>query len=631
MEDSKNLIIFIVFSVVILIGWGVLFPPPKPVQPPQTTPRTSPKPTTQPGNLSSQKTSGHGPTTRQLGSTSQPTTHPTTSFASGRPTLQPAPHAPRPVEVPLKQEMFQGKHYSAKVTNRDGGIVHLELHKFLADISKKDKQKYNMVSKTLSAFPPVTERLLDENLLPRDVSQKQIVYDHITKPKPNTIALRAKVHSRKGGLVTLEKTYIFSPDEYQFVVEYRIVNDTSHIIKSQVALSLRDHEDPKKLTAGGMFTQPEQLQALCQDPKRSTPQRFDSKDMADSASKIREVWMGLEFGRQLFQGNSLFAAVDRRYFLMAILPVWGNADQTTSCEGRGNLAGWVETILTNAGVLVPPQGTYAFQVKSYFGPKYYQNLQQVGRGLEHSIDFGFFAFLSRPMLWLMQFFYNTFGKINLANWGLCIILLTLLVKLLTWPLTQRSMESMKKMQKLKPEMDRLKEKYGEDKESFQREMMNLYVKEGINPISGCLPMLIQMPIWIALYNTLFYAVELYQAPFIPGWIDDLSSKDPLYILPVSLGVAMFVQQKITPQTLDNTQTKVLLWFMPIFFTAIMLFLPAGLTLYIFVNTILGLAHHWYIHSKPDEPTDTSKTTKKKPSWMERMQQHIDEQKKRQSH
>lgn len=622
MQDSKNLVVFIVFSVVILIGWGVLFPPPKPVQPPP-----SKRMQRTPGTTKSQ--TGHKATT-QPGASSQPTTLTTTAPATRTRTLRPVDRQPAPVLVPMQHKIFAGKFYTVQVTNREGGIVSLALHRFLADASKKDKQKYNMISKTLAAFPPVTEQLLDEHLAPGE-GQRQITYHKITTPKPHIVVLHANVLSRKGGRVALEKRYIFSDKDYQFRIEYQITNLTQHFVKSQVALSLRDHEDPKKLTAGGMFTQPEQLQALCHDPKRSTPQRFDSKDLADSASKIRDTWMGLEFGRQLFQGNSMFVAVDRRYFLMAILPVWGNADQTTSCEARGNLSGWVETRLSNAGVSVPPQGSYSFQIKGYFGPKYYQNLQQVGQGLENSIDFGFFAFLSRPMLWLMQFFYNTFGKIGLANWGLCIILLTLLVKLLTWPLTQRSMESMKKMQKLKPEMDRLKEKYGEDKESFQKEMMNLYVKEGINPISGCLPMLIQMPIWIALYNTLFYAVELYQAPFIRGWIDDLSSKDPFYILPLSLGVAMFVQQKITPQTLDNTQTKIMLWFMPIFFTAIMLFLPAGLTLYIFVNTILGLAHHWYIHSKPDEPPSQKPTSaKKKATWMERMQQYVNDQQKGQS-
>ncbi|MEM1009789.1 MAG: membrane protein insertase YidC, partial [Myxococcota bacterium] len=278
--------------------------------------------------------------------------------------------------------------------------------------------------------------------------------------------------------------------------------------------------------------------------------------------------------------------------------------------------------------LAPGQST-TFEMKAFFGPKYYNRLEQVGGRLDSSVDFGIFAFISKPMLWLMQTFYDGMGKVGMANWGLAIIFLTLLVKLLMWIPTSKQMESMKKMSKLKPQMDKLKEKYGDDKESIQRETMALYSREGVNPLGGCLPMLLQMPIWLALYNTLYYAVELYQAPFIPGWINDLSVRDPIFVLPITLGVLMFLQQKMTPTTgMDGTQAQIMQIFMPVFFTAIMLFLPSGLTLYILVNTLIGIIHQWIVYNQPDKPVDPKK--KRKPSWLERMNQYVEEQQKKAS-
>ncbi|TNE46910.1 MAG: membrane protein insertase YidC [Deltaproteobacteria bacterium] len=622
MQDSKNLILFIVLSVGVLFGWGILFPPPKPAKrPPINKTKLRPKPGQR--NTTPARTRNGSKVNPSTRPSSQPSSRATTVAARNQPTLRPAPPRRREPVVPTQTASFSNKLFTVKVSNHGGGLLSMQLKKFRQ--GKKEKRiELNLMDNTLKSNPPLMERLLDEQLQTGGAQNKRhIIYSKISQPKPNEIALTGQVNAKNGGHVLVEKKYVFQQDSYKFHVEYRLTNRTGSTIKSTVALTLTDHEDPSKLTAGGMFSQPELLQVLCQDPKEQQPQRFDSTELAKSTNQVSQSFSKEKLGVELFRANSNYAALDRRYFLFAFLPEWGKGDQTTMCKARGNNGGWVQVELTNDGVSLAPNQSREFKVAAYFGPKYYSNLQKVGKNLQQTINFGFFAFLSRPMLWLMQFFYNSMG--SWANWGLAIILLTLLVKLITWPLTHRSMASMKKMQKLKPEMDRLKEKYGDDKESFQREMMNVYVKEGINPISGCLPMLVQMPVWFALYNTLFYAVELYQAPFIPGWIDDLSSKDPLYILPISMGVAMFIQQKITPQTMDNAQAKAMLWFMPIFFTFIMLFLPAGLTLYIFVNTILGLLHHWYIHTQPDEPEDKKPKKKKKAGWMERMQKLVDEQ------
>ena len=168
--------------------------------------------------------------------------------------------------------------------------------------------------------------------------------------------------------------------------------------------------------------------------------------------------------------------------------------------------------------------------------------------------------------------------------------MTILIKLLLLPLTHKSMKSMKDMAKLKPLMEELKKKYKDDKQRLNQEMMNLYKIHKINPLGGCFPMLLQMPIWIALYRMLYSSVELYQTPFIAGWIDDLSWRDPYFIMPIVLGLAMFLQQKLSPTSVDSQQAKMMMYAMPVFMTFIMLYLPSGLVLYIFVNSLLSIGH-----------------------------------------
>jgi YidC/Oxa1 family membrane protein insertase len=616
MEDSKRLVLFIIFSVGILIGWSMLFPPPRP---PKPQPLPTKTPISREFSPSTQPTSMHAVTQPStLSAASQPTSMYVATQPSAKLTT-PSDAVARSVQVtgasaisrPAEQQMsFTTSLYEVTVSNWGGAIVGMQMNNF-RDPNKQTHTKLNLISRMMQRDPPYTERLLSPDL----VDHKQIDYTTMDRPQPNVIRLQGRVAARSGGYVIAEKSYVFHTDKYQFDIQYNLINHTGKTITSQMAITARDYEDPKNLTSGGMFSMPEYIQVLCKLNQEKKPQHLDSKKLTKAVDGEIE-----DYGRETIKGQIGYAAIDRRYFLMAIVPKMDNQDFAISCAGAANKIGWIKAQVHNSGRSVAHNGSYQFNVLGYFGPKYYEQLQKVGNDLESSIDFGFFAFLSKPMLWIMQFFYNTFGKINFNNWGLSIILLTLLVKLLLWPLTHRMMLS---MTKLKPQMDKLKAKYGDDKESLNREMMNLYVKEGVNPASSCLPMLVQMPIWIALYNTLYYAVELYQASFIPGWIDDLSSRDPWFILPIMLGVSMFIQQKMSPQTMDNAQAQMLLWFMPIFFTIIMLFLPAGLTLYIFVNTIIGVLHQWYIYNTPDKPEDPKKTKSKKPGWMERIRDSFD--------
>ncbi len=238
----------------------------------------------------------------------------------------------------------------------------------------------------------------------------------------------------------------------------------------------------------------------------------------------------------------------------------------------------------------------AYEVVGYLGPKNYTNLGAADDAagfstqFKSTIDLGWFAFIGKPLLWLLLKFYSF-----LQNWGLAIMVLTLLVKGATLYWTTKSMRSMKAMAGLAPLMKQLQEKYKDDKQRLQAETMALYKTHNVNPIAGCLPILLQMPIWLALYRMLSSAGELYQQPFIPGWIDDLTSTDPYHILPAVLVVTMFLQARLTPATGDSRQQKFLQYGMPLMFGVMSFFFPAGLTLYIFTNTVLSALHSIYMN------------------------------------
>ncbi|MCX5747741.1 MAG: membrane protein insertase YidC [Proteobacteria bacterium] len=236
------------------------------------------------------------------------------------------------------------------------------------------------------------------------------------------------------------------------------------------------------------------------------------------------------------------------------------------------------------------------EVYAYLGPKNYKDLERADdvagfeSGFKATIDLGWFAFIGRPLMWLLLKFQSVVG-----NWGLAIILLTFLVKGATLFWTTKSMRSMKAMAALGPQMKALQAKYADDKQRLQAETMALYKVHGVNPIAGCLPILLQMPIWLALYRMLSTAGELYQQPFITGWINDLTAPDPSHVLPAILVVTMFVQARLTPATGDSTQQKVMQYGMPLMFGVMSFFFPAGLTLYIFTNTLLSALHSVYMN------------------------------------
>lgn len=292
-------------------------------------------------------------------------------------------------------------------------------------------------------------------------------------------------------------------------------------------------------------------------------------------------------GRAGYEGRPACTSARARFGLregvdvMALGTAYSRAVEAAASEDE-------KATLAAARDSLMPGRTRDLTFRAFLGPKDLDELKAVDRGLDDTIDFWVLGFLCKPMLWILRQCHDL-----VPSWGLAIIVLTLLVKVLTLYPTQKSMLQMRRMAELKPKMDEIRERFKDDKVKMNQAMMDLYKREKVNPLGGCLPMLLQMPIWIALYRTIYGAVDLYQAPLFL-WVDDLSAPDPYFVMPLLLGGLMFLQQKMTPTMGDQTQARIMLWMMPIMFTAFMLFLPSGLVFYILVNTLLSIAHQWYV-------------------------------------
>jgi len=258
----------------------------------------------------------------------------------------------------------------------------------------------------------------------------------------------------------------------------------------------------------------------------------------------------------------------------------------------------VDGDLYTAGVIVPfaapgADGTLTQEVALYAGPQDQDKLATIAPGLELTVDYGWLTIIAAPLFWVLKNLYAWVG-----NWGVAIILLTCLIKLIFYPLSAASYRSMAKMRVLAPKMQRLKEQYGDDRQRMQQAMMEMYKTEKINPLGGCLPILVQIPVFIALYWVLLASFELRQAPFF-GWIKDLAATDPYFILPILMGATMIIQTRLNPEPPDPIQAKIMK-IMPIAFSVFFFFFPAGLVLYWLVNNILSIAQQWHITRRMEQ-------------------------------
>ena len=320
-------------------------------------------------------------------------------------------------------------------------------------------------------------------------------------------------------------------------------------------------------------------------PIGGTSVKYDAKNPLDSwevvayqnESVVRKTLDKIKDGEEVLQGNTSWVGFGNRYFATAII----NQSQLNPDVVLVRHSDFVGAYLRYPLQTKADQDRLAFSIKVYSGPKDYTDLSKVP-GMKQLINYGTFSILAYPLLELLRFF-NRF----VHNYGIAIILLTLLVRIIFYPLSLKSFRSMRNMQKLQPQIAAIKEKYKDDVQRFNQEQMALFKTHNVNPLGGCLPMLVQMPVFFALYAVLGNSIELFHAPFF-GWVHDLSAKDPLYIFPVLMGISMFVQQKMTPTAgMDPTQAKMMM-LMPVIFSFIMISLPSGLTIYIFLSTLMGI-------------------------------------------
>lgn len=361
--------------------------------------------------------------------------------------------------------------------------------------------------------------------------------------------------------LAVEKKYSFSAGSYLIGAELKASNPTG------IALSTRVDTVISAPVAGQDESSYHQG-PITRTAKDLTRQDDDEPRLAGSG---RLRWLGLE----------------DKYFLAAVIPVTeAQFSWTTEVPSPGT-----SRATLHFPVNLAPNGASRTGYNVWLGPKEYDTLVDLKVNLEEAIEFGWFDWMAKPFLVVLNFFNKYIG-----NYGVAIIVLTVIIKVLFYPLTKKSLQSMRDMQKMQPQMAAIKERFKDDKNKMNKEMMELYKRNKINPVGGCLPMVLQIPVFIALYEVLYVAIELRHAPFFL-WITDLSAKDPYYITPLLMGATMFIQQKMTPTAVDPAQQKIML-LMPVVFTVMFLSFPSGLVLYWLVNNVLSIGQQYFIYKTP---------------------------------
>ncbi len=366
--------------------------------------------------------------------------------------------------------------------------------------------------------------------------------------------------------VVVTKTWRFARGSYAVGLEQRLQNESEATWDGASYLQIRRLHDP----AGRSMTDVESYSF--HGPVTFNGEKYEKRDVGDLASA------GVEFTTE---GG--WVASIQHHFLTAAIPS-GRAQFSATSTPAGLYT------LTAVGMpqAVPPGQSTVFKDQYFVGPKLQDQLEATAPRLRLTVDYGWLTVISQPLFWLLSQIHDLVG-----NWGWAIILMTVLIKLVFYKLSETSGKSMAKMRKLQPRMKSLQERYADDRQKLSQAMMELYKKEKVNPAAGCLPILVQMPVFLALYWVLLESVEMRQAPFAL-WIQDLSERDPFYILPLLMGVTMWFQQKLNPAPPDPVQAKIM-QLLPVIFTVFFAFFPAGLVLYWFVNNLLAILQQWRIN------------------------------------
>ncbi len=541
---NVRLILAVAFSLAIVIAWGKLNPPPPKAVPPAQTAQTASPTGTDAANA------------------------PGTPFAAGAPAAPGTPaaireanaaKAPQTFDTTEQMGLYRAKFSSWGAAPVEITLLHPQYQENVASSGKKETQPINLVRRTLPELPfTITFPESDFAIAPDAAwtkvrqSEKELVYVW------------------DSDAVHVEKQYLFVPGSYHIDLHVTVENKSDKALNEHLDLAIYGWQDPN-IKQGGMFGPRIIVNAgYCDvDGKLKDASKL-GKDPAEGQGAVR--WLG----------------IDEKYFLLAAAIAPSTTPHT--CQVITSPNGTITARLTTEHRTLAPKTSTTYDFAGFLGPKLLDQLDGVKVGgvdahFGDALNYGWTEAIARPMLAILKAIHSV-----VPNWGVAIIVLTLLLKAITWYPTSKSMRSMKGMAKLKPEMDKLKVKFGDDKAKMNEAVMQLYKQHNINPIGGCLPMLIQMPIYIALYSMLGNSVELYRSAFF-GQIHDLTAPDPYYVLPIVTGILMFVQQKMSPTSADPNQ-KAMMYTMPVMFLVFTMFLPAGLTIYIFTNTILSMVQQW---------------------------------------
>ncbi len=448
--------------------------------------------------------------------------------------------------------------YVAEISSLGGDITRLELvrHPETGDKSKN----FVLFDNGGKHIYLAQSGVIGEGLPNHKTEWKLAAGDHVLKDGEQKFELRLEANTAGGAKVA--KTYVFQRNSYQIELRHEGVTPGAHAYY-QITRDGKPAEGQDNSMMMGVvtFTGP----AVFTDAEKFQKVEFADilKNKAKFAQKADNGWL----------------AMVQHYFVSAWLPATGTQREFYMRK--------VGEDLYSAGVILPFGADGNSTISLYAGPQEQDKLEKIAPGLELVVDYGWLTVIAAPLFWVLGAIYKLVG-----NWGWAIIGLTMLLKGIFFPLSAASYKSMAKMRVLTPKLMKLKETYGDDKQRLNQEMMALYKKEKVNPLGGCLPVLVQTPVFIALYWVLLGTVEMRNAPWL-GWITDLSVKDPYYVLPLIMGATMFIQTKLNPTPPDPIQAKVMLY-MPVIFTVMFLWFPAGLVLYWTVNNILSIAQQWQI-------------------------------------
>jgi len=536
MNENKNLVVALILMLGVWFGYNALYPPVKPTV--------------------------EAPTAAVQAQSEAVATSPATLASVTPPAAATAPQ-PSVTLAPAREVVIDTQRYRAVFTSSGARLVSFELKDYhtTADPQSAPVQ---MLQPGPLRFASLRTRATEGLALSADDS-----YEVSTSAAEVAVAAgesyRLTFTRTTATGVEVVKTFTFAGDLYTIDCNLALRNAGSVPLRGTLDFALVQQWDDELNKDSYSFTGPASL-------VEGKVDEVKAKDLLEEP---------VAYAKDL-----AWTSFQSKYFLTAIVPQGQAASKVRII--RDNNA--IENILETDYLELAPGQQRQIDYFLYVGPKDFDLLKAANHQLDKAIHFGFFDLLAKPLYFVLTFFYGF-----LQNYGLSIILLTVIIKLIFWPLTHKSYSSMKAMQKLQPEMQKVRERFKNDKERLNRELMELYKTHRVNPLGGCLPMLVQIPVFFALYKVLLDSITLRHAPFA-FWLTDLSAKDPYYITPVLMGISMFVQQKMTPSSPDPTQAKVMM-FLPIIFTFMFLNFPSGLVIYWLVNNLLTIVQQYYIHRK----------------------------------